>query len=164
MVIRLKQMAASLASAALLSVGAQQAMAQHHDHAHEKAAQAQLTLNKGQKWVTDDNLRLGMSRIRDALTAQLPSIRAGKATTKQYRAVAQQTNEQIEFMVQKCKLEPAADAMLHLLLADIIAGAEAMQQKKGNDARKGAEKIAHTLEKYGAYFEHPGWQGIRHDH
>ena len=164
MVSRWKKIAATLATAALLSVGTQPVLAQEHEHSHGTAAPAQLTLNNGQKWVTDDNLRLGMSRIRDALATELPAIRAGKASVKQYRSLAKKTNEQIEFMVQKCKLEPQADAMLHLLLADIIAGADAMQAKKGSEARKGAEQIAHALENYGAYFDHPGWHETKHGH
>ena len=70
MVSRWKKIAATLATAALLSVGTQPVLAQEHEHSHDTAAPAQLTLNNGQKWVTDDNLRLGMSRIRDALAKE----------------------------------------------------------------------------------------------
>ena len=164
MIFQWKKFAATLSTAALLSVGVQPGLAQDHAHSHEAAGPAQLTLNNGQKWLTDDKLRLGMNRIRDALAAELPAIRAGKTTVKQYRVLAQKTNEQIAFMVQNCKLEPKADAMLHLLLADISAGADAMQAIKGSEARKGAEKIEHALENYGTYFDHPGWHGAKHGH
>ncbi len=164
MTIDWKKFAATLAATALLSAGAQPALAQHHHHAHEETAPAPLTLNNGQKWATDDSLRLGMSHIRDALTAELPAIHAGKATAKQYRTLAQKTNKQIEFMVQNCKLNPEADAMLHVLLAEIIAGADAMQMKNISDARNGAVKIVLALDNYATYFDHPGWQGIKHGH
>ena len=159
-----KKFAATLATAALLGVGTQPVLAQEHEHSHGTAAPAQLTLNNGQKWVTDDNLRLGMSRIRDALAAELPSIKAGKASLKQYRSLAKKTHARIEFMVQHCKLEPQADAMLHLLLADVSAGADAMQAKQASEARHGAQQIAHALENYDAYFDHPGWHGTKHSH
>lgn len=142
-------------------MGAEIALAHDHDHSHETAGPAQLTLNNGRKWATDDNLRQGMSRIRDALADELPAIQAGKATAEQYRVLAQKTNDQIAFMVRNCKLDRQADAMLHLLLADIIAGADAMQGKNGSEARKGAEKVAHALDDYGAYFDHPGWHGVK---
>jgi hypothetical protein len=164
MVSRWKKIAATLATAALLGVGTQPVLAQEHEHSHGTAAPAQLTLNNGQKWVTDDNLRLGMSRIRDALATELPAIRAGKTTVKQYRSLAKKTHAQIEFMVQNCKLEPQADAQLHLLLADVSAGADAMQARKASAAHQGAEQIAHALENYDAYFDHPGWQGTKHSH
>jgi hypothetical protein len=131
----MEKIVATLSTAALLSVGAKKALAQDHSHSHEAGAQAQLTLNNGMKWATDANLRQGMNRIRDALAAELPVIHAGIATAKQYQALAQKTNDQVAFMVKNCKLDETADAILHLLLADIIAGADAMV---GQDSSGGA--------------------------
>lgn len=159
-----KKVAATLATAVLLSLGTQQCLAQDHAHGHDHdaTAPAQLALDNGQKWATDDSLRQGMIRTRNALAANLAAIHSGKATAKEYQALAQKTNEQVSFMVQNCKLDPKADAMLHLLLGDIIAGADAMAGKNSSEARKGAEKIAQALEEYGAYFNHPGWHGVMH--
>jgi hypothetical protein len=156
-----KKIVATLSTTALLSVGAEIALAQDHSHSHDAGAQAQLTLNNGKKWATDANLRQGMSRIRDALATVLPAIHAGKATASQYRALARKTNDQIAFMVKNCKLDENADAMLHLLLADITTGADAMVGQDSNEARNGAEKIAHALDNYATYFDHPGWRGLK---
>jgi hypothetical protein len=145
-------------------MGSEIVSAQDHSHAHGHEKPAQLTLDNGKKWATDDNLRLGMSRIRDALVAELPAIHSGNTTAERYRTLAQKTNDQIAFMVKNCKLEQQADAMLHLVLADIIAGSDAMMAQGGSEARKGAEKIARALENYGAYFEHSGWHGMKHNH
>lgn len=164
MLTQWKKIAAILSAAALLSLSPGMASAQDHSHSHDEGKPAQPTLNNGKKWTTDDNLRQSMSRIRDALAAELPAIHSGKATTEQYRALAQKTNDQIAFMVKNCKLEPKADAMLHLVLADIIAGADAMSAQDGSGARKGAEKIARALDSYGAYFDHPGWHEMKHAH
>lgn len=155
-----KRLTATLSAAALLCLGAQPALAHDHEHSHEAAGPARLTLDNGHKWATDDSLRQGMTRIRDALNAELPAIHAGKATAEQYRALAQKTDGQIAFLFQNCKLKPEADAMLHVVLADIIAGANAMMGQDGGKAREGAEKIAHALDNYGSYFEHPGWRGV----
>lgn len=161
-VFPMKKIAATLSTFALLSVGAGTALAQDHGHSHDNGKSAQLTLNNGKKWATDDNLRQGMSRIRDALTAELPAIHSGKASAEQYHALAKKVNEQVEFMVQNCKLDKDADAMLHLILAEFIAGADVMADQKNNKARRpGAEKIAHALESYGTYFEHPDWHGVK---
>lgn len=164
MFVQWKKIIAILSVAALLSVGAKTALAQEHNHEHDVGKSAQLTLNNGKKWATDDNLRQGMSRIRDALSTELPAIHSGKATTEQYRVLAQKTNDQITFMVKSCKLEQKADAMLHLILVDIIAGTDAMLKPDVNEASKGAEKIASALESYGAYFEHQGWHGVKLAH
>lgn len=63
-------------------------------------------------------------------------------------------------MAKNCKLEQKADAMLHLVLADIIAGAGTMMVQSGGKVHKGAEKIAHALEDYAAHFDHHGWHGL----
>lgn len=160
MFIQWKKMTVTLSAAVLLSMSPGIVSAQGHSHSHDAAESAQLTLNNGRKWTTDDNLRQAMSRIRDALSAELHAIHSGKATAEQYRALAQKTNDQIAFMVKNCKLEPKADAMLHLVLADIISGADAMMGQDGNEAHKGAAKIAHALDNYASYFDHPGWHGL----
>src|SRR5574340_22998 len=162
-----KTITAILSAAALLSIGAKAALAAEHSHAaheHHAGQTAQLTLNNGRSWETDTNLRLGMERIRDALSAELHAIHSGNATAEQYQALASKTNDQITFMVKNCKLEPKADAMLHLVLADIIAATDAMSGKDTAEARKGAEKIAAALDNYGNYFAHPGWKGLQAAH
>jgi len=160
MLTRWQKIAAILTTAALLSVGVEMAWAHDHEHAHGEGGAARLTLNNGKKWTTDDKLRQGMDRIRDALAAELPAIRTGKMAAEQYRQLARKVNDQIAFMVQNCKLDRDTDAMLHLVLADITAGAHAMTGQDGSEARQGAEKIARALDSYGAYFYHPGWHGV----
>jgi hypothetical protein len=164
MFIQWKKMVSTLSAAALLSLGSGIASAQDHKHSHEHGKPSQISLDNGKKWSTDDNLRQGMGRIRDALQKELPTIHSGKATAEQYRALAQKTNDQIAFMVKNCKLEQKADAMLHLVLADIIAGSDAMMTQGSSEARRGAEKIARALENYGTHFDHPGWHGLKHAH
>lgn len=164
MLIRWKKIAAALSVTALLCSQAGVASAQDHHHSHDPEKPAQLTLNDGKKWATDDNLRQGMGRIRDALTAQLPAIHSGQATPKQYRTLAQKTNNQIAFMAKNCKLDQKTDATLHLVLAEIIAGADAMMSQDSSKARGGAEKIAHALDNYGVYFDHPGWREVKSGH
>lgn len=161
-----RKIIAILSAAALLSLGANIALAAEHSHEHAQHAKEspQLTLNNGSKWETDGNLRQGMSLIRDALSAELHAIHTGKATAKQYKTLSQKINDQLAFIVTKCKLEPKTDAMLHLVLADIIEGTETMSGKNTKEASKGAEKIAAALDNYGTYFAHPGWHGVKTAH
>lgn len=162
MLAQWKKIAVSLTIATSLNAGA--ALAQDHHHSHDHGQPAQLTLDNGKKWATDSNLRQGMGRIQNALSAELPAIHAGKLTVEQYRALAQKTNDQIAFIVKNCKMDQKMDAVLHVVLADIIAGSDAMMAQGGSEARKGAEKIARALDSYGAYFDHPGWHGAKHAH
>lgn len=156
-----KQLFATLAMAACLSVGVQSALAKEQ-HSHHGVESAQLTLNNGKKWATEDNLHHGMTTIRNALAAELPAIHGGKESAQQYRELAKKVDDQIEFMVKSCKLDKDADAMLHLVLARIIAGSHDMAKQKGDKGRRqGAENIVHALEDYATYFDHPGWQGFK---
>ncbi|MDH5264362.1 MAG: hypothetical protein OEX21_06410, partial [Betaproteobacteria bacterium] len=62
-------------------------------------------------------------------------------------------------IVKDCKLTPAADAQLHLVIADVIAGADAMKGAKTAKAgQAGLTKVNGALKNYGKYFDHPGWK------
>jgi len=147
-----------------LTVAGRVATAQDHDHEHgaSSGAPSALTLNQGRKWPTDASLRQGMDHIRDAMEEPMPAIYAGKADFAQFEIRARRVNEQIAFMVQNCKLDKETDAMLHLVLAEIISGAEALEGKnKDLDRRGGAMLVVHALENYARYFDHPGWGSLK---
>lgn len=151
----------SVATLATLCTTAVLAQEHAHDHSHEPSEPAQLTLNHGQKWATDDSLRLGMSRIRDALSARLHTIHSGEMTASQYRLLAQEIDGQIAFMIKNCKLDPQVDTMLHLVLADIMAGTENMASGDQDKSHQGVARIVHALENYAGHFEHPDWHGLK---
>ena len=149
-----------LLSAVLVWLVSMSGCAVLHD-GHDGHGAAQLSLNNGQRWSTDAPLRQGMSKIRDALEPQLPSIRASKLTDPEYDRLAEAINGDVAYMVQNCKLDKQTDAMLHLVIADILTGTDAMQGKdKQLRRRDGAFKIAAALDAYGRYFDHPGWRAL----
>ena len=151
----------ALALAVALAFGAPFAYGQAaHDHGHA-AAEAKLVLDQGKKWQTDEPLRKGMESIRGALAAELKAIHANKATPRQYKALADRIESEVAGIVQNCKLEPDADAQLHIVVAELLAGAEAMHGKeKGVKPRAGAERVAQALNAYGEHFDHAGWKRI----
>jgi hypothetical protein len=127
-------------------------------HRHEPGSETQLHLKDGQKWPTDAALRQGMVNIRNTLTPSLPAIHENKLDAKGYDQLADKTNAEVAYIVKNCHLEKDADAMLHLVLTDIIAGVGAMAGKDKQLSRQaGASKVVHALESYGNYFNHPGW-------
>jgi hypothetical protein len=131
-----------------------------HDHG-QAAGEVKLVLNQGQKWTTDAPLRQGMDNIRGALAKDVNAIHADKATPKQYEALAAKVTGEVAGIVQNCKLEPAADEQLHLVIAELMAGAEAMEGKvKGETRRAGAERVAKALNAYGEHFDHAGWKRL----
>ena len=124
-------------------------------HQHEAGAHA-LQLDNGKKWTTDAPLRRGMTTMRDAVAAQHAAIHANKATATQYQALAGRIDGQIGYIVQNCKLAPDADAQLHVILTDVIAGSDLMKGADPAKRRDGAVMVVEALNKYPRYFDHPG--------
>ena len=141
------------------------ALAQTAAHSHDAAAPHKLSLNQGRKWATDEPLRAGMGRIRGLVEPQLGAAHAGKLTPAQYRELATQVENEVGGIVANCKLEPKADAMLHLVIADIGAGTDTMA---GKDAHVrpafGLVKVAQAVNRYSSHFDHPGFKPIRNVH
>jgi hypothetical protein len=149
----------ALAAALMLAASAPALAAEHaHDHAATAAA---LELDQGRKWQTDEPLRKGMSNMRAALAGDLKVIHADKASDAQYEALAAKLNGEVAYVVQNCKLDPKADAELHKVIGELLAGAEAMQGKEAGVARRdGAVRAVKALNAYGKFFDHPGWRDL----
>ena len=133
-----------------------------HDHA---ATHGKLALDHGKKWPTDAALRGGMGNIRALLVPQLPAIHAAKLAPAQYAELAGNVEAQVGHIVANCKLEPNADAMLHLVIADLAAGADAMAGKNPSmRPKQGAATVVAALNNYGRYFNDPGFKPVRGGH
>jgi len=130
---------AALAAALTLAFGAP-AFAAGDAHSHDHAAgEAKLVLNQGKKWETDAPLRQGMENIRSALAKGMQSD-----------ALAEKVEAEVAGIVQNCKLEPAADEQLHIVIADLLAGAETGD----------AGRVKQALNAYGEHFDHAGWKRL----
>ena len=136
------------------------ACAEGGDHAHHGHGSAGLVLDHGRKWQTDASLRSGMEALRAAYAGQLPAIHAGKLSAAAYRALGEKTESTVGRIVAECKLEANADAVLHVIVADLLAGAELMTGKTKGRPQEGAHRVVAALANYGRYFDHPGWQGL----
>ena len=106
---------------ALVAAGPALAARPAHEHAHD-ATEATLQLNAGQKWDTDAPLRAGMRDIRQAMAAALNPIHAHKMSAQAYGKLAKQVQASVGKIVAHCKLPPAADAQLHIVIADLLSG------------------------------------------
>jgi hypothetical protein len=129
-----------------------------HEHQHAGAAVANLQLDAGHKWATDASLRSGMAAIRSAFDADHPAIHAGEETDAQYEALAARIESQVNDIVKNCKLPAAADANLHLVIADLLQGVSLMRGKDPARTRHDGAALVHgALIAYGKYFDDPGW-------
>jgi hypothetical protein len=152
---------ASTALICLCLVTFGQAYAEAGDNSHHEHGSAKLSLNHGKKWPTDEPLRKGMETLRVAFTEHLHAIHKGALSAAEYKALGEKTENEVGSIVAQCKLEPEADAMLHLVIADMIAGADIMMGKAKGKPLAGAHTVVSALNNYGRYFDHPGWNGLR---
>lgn len=129
-------------------------------HQHAAGEPTKLALDHGKKWPTDGPLRKGMTEIREALAAKHEAIHNGKLTPTEYKALGGTVEAQVATIVAQCKLEPAADANLHLIIAELVAGADAMQGKSKATPAAGAAQVVRAVNQYGRYFNHPGWKPL----
>ncbi|MEO5349718.1 MAG: hypothetical protein H7836_08740 [Magnetococcus sp. YQC-3] len=134
--------------------------AEGHSHDGHAKSSSGLVLNNGKLWQTDAPLRKGMDAIRQDMEAALPRIHNATFSREHYAILVKGVRGHIEDMVKNCKLPPDADAQLHGVLAEITAGADAMES--ATNPLSGAVKIIQALNAYGHHFEHPGWKPVAH--
>lgn len=128
-------------------------LAFYHLHGHGHGAEGGLQLNAGQKWQTDQPLREGMERIRGLVIVASPT---GSASDME--ALANGIQQQVDYLIANCKLAPAADEALHVMIADLLEGADLVTKK--NDPPSGIAVMRKALETYPKYFDHAGWSGL----
>jgi hypothetical protein len=151
----------AVALAAAFAVGASAPAIAADPHQHGADAPTKLALDHGKKWATDAPLRKNMADIRAALAAKQEGIHKGTLAAADYKALGATVEAKVATIVAECKLDPAADANLHLIVADLIAGADAMQGKSATKPAAGAVQVVQATNRYGQYFDHPGWQPLR---
>ena len=151
--------AAAIAAALFaLAAGAPAIAADAHSHA--AGTPAELALDQGRKWTTDAPLRQRMGEIRALMAAQIDPIHAGRLTAAEYAALGFAIEQKVAAIVAECKLPPDADAMLHLIVADLVAGADVLQGKAAGNPAEGAHKVVTAANAYGRYFDDAGWKPL----
>ncbi|WP_372529160.1 hypothetical protein [Piscinibacter sp.] len=156
---------AAVAAVAFAAALAGPALAQTATHSHDAATPHKLSLDQGRKWATDEALRNGMSRIRGLVEPRMSDVHGGKLDAAQYRGLAAQVETEVGTIVANCKLEPKADAMLHLVIADLLEGTDAMSGKNSKlRPAQGLAKVVAAVNEYGGHFDHPGFKLIRDVH
>lgn len=129
------------------------ALAGEHSHSHAAPADAQ---HDGKVLPTDAALRQGMEDIRATMAAALVR-RPGPAD---YPRMADAVEADIDRLTKACQLPPESDARLHLLLARMFDGIEALRGPEKQQG--GVAKILGALDEYGRTFDHPGWRPFGH--
>ena len=159
--IRRLQHATAITAAAMTLAWTLPGAAQVTTHAEHAAESGKLRLDNGRKWEPDSPLRDGMSRIRMLVEPGLASAITGKLDPAQYVALAARVEGEIGYIVANCKLAPEPDEVLHVILAEIVAGTEAMNGKSAvHDPRQGLAQVASAVNSYASHFRHPGFEPV----
>lgn len=154
-----------VAVAAVAAACAPAAFAAPAAHAHDASMPAQLHLDQGRKWASDAALRQGMANVRALVAPQVPEAHAGTMTAAQYAALAAKVEVEVGRIVSNCKLPPDADAVLHVVIGEMMEGTAAMAGKTtGGRPQDGLLRVAAAVNDYGRTFEHPGFQAIPTGH
>lgn len=149
MITRMKLFVIALA----LLAGGGLAVYHLHGHGYSHGASGGLQLDVGQKWETDQPLRIGMERIRELVGAAKPS-----GSSSDMQALAKGIQQQVDYLTANCRLPPAADETLHIMIADLLEGADLVTRK--NDQQLGIAVMRKALDTYPKYFNHAGWRGL----
>ena len=130
--------------------------AHHHDHgSHGGAENPALHLNKGKKWPTDKPLRTNMENIHGHLKRRIKRIKAKTLNKDEYARMGSEIERSIDNIFKNCKLEPAADAQLHIILSGMIKGKDTLQDKSSDSSKrqKAAMSILDGYKSYLKYFD-----------
>ncbi len=131
-----------------------------HTHHHEEKKQGAIVpqLNHGKLWATDSSLRQGMERVRDAALLAYKASINGAPNKEAAAALASSIDDALAFMFEHCRLEPGADANLHILLEQLMRASDSL--KKNPDSTEGLLEVFEVLKVYPHYFEHTGWKPV----
>lgn len=128
--------------------------AHQHDHTSAHAAESTPIAKDGTRWSTDEPLREGMGRLRDAVSAlhEPDADRAG----------ADAIDTSVRWMFEHCRLPAEPDQALHGLLARTLKASAELRE--GADRERALAELESVLADYPRLFDHPGWAVTKDAH
>lgn len=154
-----RNLVAAAIAAALVLGPVPLAIAQTPAHGHADAPT--LILDHGKRWPTDAPLRHHMNDIRATMAGSLARIEQGTLPRADYVKIGASVESKVASIIADCKLPPEADAMLHVIVAGLVDGADVMQGKSAGEPAAGAHKVVTALDNYAQYFDHAGFEPLR---
>lgn len=119
-----------------------------HDHVEVVAEQPDAIaalLRSGHQWAPDAPLQEGMARVREALDHFETTAADGQAAA----TLGAETQAAVDHIFANCRLAPAADADLHVLLAELLAGSAALADGR---MAEGHERTSRAHAAYASIF------------
>ena len=94
-----------------------------------------------------------MGRMHQAVIPVYSQYKGKTLRDDEAKALAATIRTEVDGLVKNCKLEPKADAMLHIVIADLLTGAQVISGNPMDD--NGIPKIVGALHAYAQHFDHP---------
>lgn len=132
--------------------GAAHGHGDHHAEGHG-GGPTKLALNEGEKWATDTHLRAGMSKIHDRAKPAYAAYQEGDFAAAESKELASLIRAEVNTLIEKCNLAPEADAMLHIVIGEMMVAASAMERDPASE--HGVPKLVAALHGYSEHFAHP---------
>lgn len=126
------------------------AFAEEHSHSHE-GRNTQMVLNEGKKWQSDQTLKVNMAALEEKFDFVHKLFETKKVKSSDYKMLAKQIGDSTSQIVKNCKLEPKADATLHVVLGKLLAAQENLKNPKKRIVA--LREIHESLNLYHEYFE-----------
>lgn len=150
-----------LGTSTLGYAGASLAAASHDHGDHDGHGAQALQLDEGKRWATDAPLRQAMGTVNESMRQALPAIHEDRLPAAEYAQLTEQVRTQVAYMVENCNLPADADAQLHLIIARMLNGADAMSGA-ADTRRDGAINVLGALGDYAHYFADDSFKPIEH--
>ena len=128
-----------------------------HARGHEAHAANDAAPAPEKRWAVDAPLQAGMAKIRAAVES-LSHHELGHLDAAQVQQLATTIEEQVQYLIANCKLDPKADAALHGIIAQLLAGAQALKDAPADAAP--VAKLRAALADYPKYFDDPDWRPL----
>jgi len=152
---------AALAGFCLALAGSTVAATDQHAAGHGHDPVAKLEPDHGRPWATDAPLRKGMEALRAAFAGRLAAIHAGTLAPQDSAALGATIEVEVATIVAECQLEPKADAVLHVIVAELLAAADVLRGRAPGTPAAAAHRAVTALNDYGRYFDHPQWRALQ---
>ncbi|GIL18257.1 MAG: hypothetical protein BroJett040_20080 [Oligoflexia bacterium] len=127
----------------VLSLSTASLAEEDHSHGHQASGgQAGMTLNEGKKWKSDETLQKNMVQMHKQFNVLNKLVESKRAKDGDYKTMVEVMDKSIADIFKNCKLEPKADATLHVVLTELMSAKDKMKNQKTSiegltQARKG---------------------------
>tara|TARA_R110002096_G_scaffold280740_2_gene474852 strand:+ start:2924 stop:3397 length:474 start_codon:yes stop_codon:yes gene_type:complete len=123
----------------------------HNDEAsnvYENAWIKEIVMNNGAKWEANAETNEGVQKMQNSIKTQTTS------TLYEYHKLAEQLNEDKNYVIKNCTMKGASHDNLHIWLLPLMAKIEALSESKTiEDAVKIKHSINENISAYKNYFQ-----------